>query len=158
MTAISLFYFDNTFASAGTQQNIGPFHPGTVGQIVRAQVNGALSGQSSGVGPTYVVNNDLAWGLNWVPHGGAALDVLTSTPTDQWLWRHAVWQKSDLTRSWSPTTAAGEVQDTYSLFEEYQSQAIRPSADIDFWISIRSSFGTTVGPILMVGTFNLWWE
>jgi hypothetical protein len=154
----TIFYFDNTFAGGGVQRDVGPLHPGSVNRVFRAACRGELSLQSFTPGSSFNTQNDLLWGLQWVNHGSAPLDVLTSAVDDHWFWRHALTLTNDVTRTWAPSSATGVVQGSDPLHDEYRGQYIKPAADIDLFISIRASFGLLTGTFIMLGSVEFAWD
>lgn len=153
-----LWFFDNTFSSAATQQNIGPFNPGTVNRIFKAAIRGQISYQSSTVAQPYVTANDILWGLQYVAHGASPLSAASSAPSDQWLWRCNVANRTDTLHVFAPSTATGVSQAVVSLKEDYHGQGNRPGGDIDVYVSVLSSFGISVGPILLLGSIDFFYE
>lgn len=158
MTGHILWFFDNTFASAATQQDIGPFNPGTVNRIFQIEVRGMISGQSFPAAQPYVVSDDLLWGIQWVAHGAGPQSILTSAPGDQWPWRHNIGFNNDTTHTFAPSSATGVVQDIVSLREQYCGQGIKPGSNIDVYISVQSAFGITTGPILLLGSIDFLYD
>lgn len=158
MPLTTIFYFDNTFAGAVAQRDVGPLHPGNVNRAFRAACRGELSLQSFNAGAPYITENDLLWGLQWVNHGSSPASVLTSPVDDHWFWRHALTLTNDVTRVWSPSTANGVVQGSDPLHDEYRGQRIKPVADIDLYISIQASFGLLTGTFIMLGSVEFAWD
>lgn len=158
MTGHILWFFDNTFASAATQQDIGPFNPGSVTRIFRAAVHGELAYQSSLIGHPFVSASDLLWGLQYVAHGASPLNALTSGPNNQWLWRQNVSTRSDTVKAFAPSSATGVSQGANSLFEEYSSQGNKPGGNIDVYLSVVSVFGIAVAPILLLGSIDFLYD
>lgn len=158
MTGHILWFFDNTFASAATQQDIGPFNPGTVNRIFEVSVHGLLSHESSPVNTPYVVGDDLLWGLQWVAHGAGSQAILTSAPGDQWLWRQNVAYRNDWATTFAPSSATGVLQTAQSLWQDYKGQGNKPGSNIDVYISVQSAFGVTTGPILLLGSIDFLYE
>lgn len=153
-----LWFFDNTFASAATQQNIGPFNPGTVDRIFKVAVRGQISFQSSAVANPYVTANDILWGVQWVAHSGSPQNIQTSAPGDQWFWRNNVANRTDTLHVFAPSSATGVSQAVNSLEQDYCSQGNRPGANIDVYVSVIANFGISVAPILLLGSIDFFYD
>jgi hypothetical protein len=153
-----IFYFDNTFAGAVAQRDVGPLHPGTVNRAFRAACRGELSFQSFNPAVPFTTEDDLVWGLQWVNHGAAPVSVITSLYDDHWFWRHALTLTSDVTRGWGPQSTTGTIQGSDPLDDEWRGQSVKPGVDIDLYVSIQASFGIVGGTFTMLGTVELVWE
>lgn len=158
MTGHILWYFNNPFAGAGVQRDIGPFNPGTVQSIFKAQIHGEITYQSFNTGNPYSTFNDLVWGLQWVPHGSGPQTVGTSSVGDQWLWRHNVTLKTDVTRAFTTSGATGVVQGSDSLWESYSGQGNKPAQNIDIYVSILALFGIVVTNFSMIGSIDFYYS
>lgn len=151
MVAKNIFYFDNTFAGATTQRDIGPLHVGPCNRVFRARCRGELSLQSFNPAVPFTTENDLVWGLQWVAHGAAPLDVLTSAVDDHWFFRRAFTLTNDVSRGWGPSSVTGTVQGSDPMNDEYRGQSIKPAGDIDMFISFRAAFGILGGTFICLG-------
>jgi hypothetical protein len=158
MVAHILWYFDNTTATPNVQLNVGPLHPGAVAAIYKAHVHGNMSFQSFNAAVPWQEVMDVQWGFQYVPHGSAPTDILTSASDDHWLWRHAIATKNDLSRAFAPSTASGVIQSTFSLIDTFRGQGNRPGADIDVYLSFRDLFGLTSTAFQVIGTIDFYYE
>lgn len=158
MTGQILWFFDNTFTNPTVQNNIGPFNPGVVDRIFRAEVSGELSYTSTTITHPFTTTSDLVWGLQWVAHGGSPQAILTSTPSSQWLWRQNVGSRTDITHVFAPSSATGVSQVDASLAMSYSSQGNRPGSNIDVYLSVQAGFGVITIPILLIGSINFFFD
>lgn len=136
--------------------SFGPYDSGTVVKLFRAEVRGKINYQGELIGSTTVEANFQVWGLQWVSHGSAALDPVTSTDDDHWLIREQV--IGGTTRAvWSNATT-----DAYSLkgdtISADWSGQLLVSDHIDLYLVMRAPTGVTIDNMNFFGTIRWWWS
>jgi hypothetical protein len=152
---LTTFFFNTTAFSGGTQNNMGPFHVGTLNKLFKAEVRGQINYQGFVLSATGVLANSPAWGLQQVAHGSSAQDVITSFDNDSWLMRRQTGSE-DQFATWTPTTNNGVVYVSNALEDDWAGQ-LAVGADTDMWLSIKTSAGLSVPNYNCFGTIRIWW-
>lgn len=152
---LTTFYWSTSSFSGAGQLNEGPFHVGNVNKFFRFEVRGVMNFQGIAYGGTTVEANYSAWGLQQVPHGAAALDVITSTDNDTWLMRRQT-GSNDTRFAWTPDTNLAAVLRSEAIADDWRGQ-LAIAADTDLYLSIKSSTGGVVDNYNTFGTIRLWW-
>lgn len=158
MVAKNIFYFDNTFAGAATQRDIGPLHVGPTNRVFRARCHGELSLQSFNTSVPFTTANDLIWGLQWVAHGASPLDVLTSAVDDHWFFRRAFTLTTDVSRGFVTPGTTATIQGSDPMDDQYRGQFIKPAGDIDFYVSMKAAFGILTGTFICLGAVEVGYD
>lgn len=153
-----LNYFNNTSSTPSTQLDIGPFNIGTVNRFFKAYCHGNMSFTSFTTAAHWMEVQDMLWGMQYVDHGSAPTNVLTSTSDNHWLWRRTVAMNTDLSRPFAPATDSVEIQSTFALIETYRNQGNKPEADIDVYLSFRSIFGLTSDTYQVIGSIDMFFD
>jgi len=152
---LTTFYWSTSSFTGAGQLNEGPFHVGTLNKLFRAEVRGAMNYQGASNGSHGVLANFPAWGLQQVPHGAAALDVITSTDDDTWLMRRQTGSEDILT-AWAPDSAIGTLFASNGIEDDWHGQ-LAVGADTDLYLSLKSSTGAGVNNFNTFGTIRIWW-
>lgn len=148
--------YPNTSSFSGTAQlNEGPFNIPTVNKLLRAEVRGKVNFQGVVIASTGVEANFQVWGLQWVPQGNAALDVVTSGDDNHWLIREQLGSQESRVE-WTPSTNSAVYLAGYAMHEDWAGQ-LPIGASIDLYLSLRAPTGVSISNMNLFATLRWWW-
>lgn len=142
--------------NSNAQLNFGPYGPTSVVTILRAEVRGNINWQGEPLALASVLANFQMWGLQWVPHGNAALDVVSSGDDDHWLLREQV-AGQDKLAAWTPVTNTAAVLWTEQVRGDWAGQ-LAIGASIDLYLSMRAPTGVVIPNMNFFGSIRWWWS
>lgn len=152
---LTTFFWSTSSFTGSAQLNEGAFFIGNVNKLFRAEVRGLINYQGVVLASTGVNANFPAWGLQQIPHGNAAQDVITSGDNDSWLCRQQT-GLGDTNSSWAPSSSNGANLVTNAIQGEWAGQ-LAIGANTDVFLSIKSSTGASLSNLNTFGTIRLWW-
>lgn len=156
MSLKTTFFFTTPSFSGASQLNIGPFFVGFVDKFYKVEVHGQVNYQGELFGSSSVLVNFPAWGVQQIPQGSAAADVITSFDGDAWFIRRQLGQ-DDNTAAWAPSTDTSAVLITNTLVDRWAGQ-LAVGGDTDVWFSMKSANGSALPNLNVFGTIRLWWN
>lgn len=143
-----------SFNAAG-QLNFGPYPSGVISKLLRAEVRGQINFQAVTVGAASVDANFQLFGLQWVAHGAAALNVVSSADDDHWLIREQT-GTNDARIFWTPAANTISRMRSYVTKADWAGQLpIGVSADL--YLSFNSPTGVVIDNMNYFGTIRWWW-
>jgi hypothetical protein len=146
----------NTDSFSGTDQlNEGAFEFGTVNKLFRCHVRGAVNVQAGTFDDTSIWTNNLAWGVQVIPHGDSPFDVVDSSDSDTWIIRGQI-GFNDVAVGWAPNTDNSAVLSAVTIRDEWAGQLNLAGANMDCYLSIKASVGSASN-FNTTGTIRWWW-
>lgn len=136
--------------------NLGPYFVPSVSKLLRVEVNGKINFQAEIFGNTSVQANFQLWAVQWVLHGVAAADVVTTADGPNWLIRQQVGSQESRV-AWAPDTDTAAVLSGYPLVASWAGQ-LPIGADIDLWLSARAPTGVTIANQNLFASLRFWWS
>lgn len=155
MALLTTFFWNTSSFSGSAQLNEGPFFVGFVNKFFKVEVHGMINFQGAVFGSSSVEANFAAFGLQQVPHGAAALDVITSTDNETWFMRRQIGQ-DDHRAVWAPDTSNSALLASQVVTDRWAGQ-LAIGADTDLFLSVKTSTGAALGNLNSFGTIRLWW-
>jgi hypothetical protein len=152
---LSTCFWSTTSFSGTGQLSEGPFLIGTVTKFFRAEVRGQINYEGVNFGDVSVLANFAAWGLQQVPHGDAAHDVVTDTDSDTWLARRQIGSQ-DYFSGYAPNTDTAAFFRGYSIADDWAGQ-LAIGAETDVYLAIKATEGNSLDNLNTFGTIRLWW-
>jgi hypothetical protein len=154
-TLHNLFYWGTGSFSGTGQFDEGPFAIGAINKLLRAEVRGELNFQGDTFGDTSVSANLLMWGLQIVPHGDAAQDVIVSDDNDSWLLRRQT-GGYDYPKVFSPSTDTAAALTSIGMREDWAGQ-LAEGISVDAYLSFAPPFGGSTPNFNTYGTLRFWY-
>ena len=153
---LTTFFWSTSSFSGTSQLNEGPFHVGTLNKLFRVEVRGEINYQGASLADDAVTANYAAWGLQQIPHGDSALDVISSTDNDTWLCRRQTGSQ-DTVLAWAPTADVAAVMVSNTVADDWAGQ-LAIGADTDVYLVIKGSTSVGLPNFNTFGTIRLWWS
>lgn len=148
--------FSNPTWLSSAQLNIGPYAVGSVTTLLRAEIRGKVNFQAVALSALSVEANWLMFGLQWVLHGAAPLDVITSADGDHWLVRERIGDTGSAA-AWAPSSDVFGYIKGYHMGADWAGQ-IPIGSIIDFYVSFNSAEGVVVPNYNTFGSIRSWWS
>lgn len=148
--------YPSTAAFSGTGQlDLGPYFVPSVNKLLRLELHAKRNVQIVLFGSTSVEENIELYAVQWVPHGGAPANCVTTADGVNWLIRRQAGDQE--TRfAWSNATADGYASATVVLEGCWAGQLLI-GGDIDLYLSMRSPTGAGIGNCNVFGSIRFWW-
>lgn len=154
-TLVEVVYPSISSFSGTSQLNLGPYFVPSVKRLLRVEVHGEINFQGSSIGTSSVFANFQLWAVQWVPHGTAALDCVTTADGPQWPIRQQTGQ-DDGHATWSPSTDVAGVLSHLALNGWWAGQ-LAINGDIDLYLSSRAPTGVSVSNQNLFASLRFWW-
>jgi hypothetical protein len=155
-TQVQVVYPTTTSFSGSAQLNEGPFLVPTVNTFLRVEVRGKINFAGVAISPTGIENNWQLWGVQWVPHGSPANDVVTTADGPQWFIREQVGSEESRV-VWAPSTDVPAYMAGYPLKAEWAGQQ-QINQSIDLYLSLRAPTGVSIPTMDLYASLRLWWS
>jgi hypothetical protein len=156
VTQIATVYPTTASFSGTAQLNEGPFLVPTVNTLLRVEVRGKINFAGFVTGPGGTENNWQLWGVQLVPHGSPANDVVTNADGSNWLIREQI--GSQETRVvWTPETNNAQYIAAYPLKAAWGGQ-LPINASIDLYLSLRAPSGASIPTMDLYASLRFWWS
>lgn len=154
-TLVEVVYPSTSSFSGVAQLNLGPYLVPDVKRLLRAEVHGAINFQGATIAVSSVAANFQLWAVQWVPHGSAAADVVTTADGPNWLMRQQVGQDDSYT-TWAPSTDNAGLLVSYGLNGSWAGQ-LAINTSIDLYMSLRAPTGVSVPNENLFASLRFWW-
>lgn len=154
-TLIEVVYPSTTSYAGTAQLNLGPYEVPTVANLLRAEVRGQMNFQGSSIVDNTTITNPMIYGVQWVPFGDPANDVVTSADGPGWLMREVL-GSTDYNTTWAPTTDTAALYGGNGMHADWAGQ-LPVNQSIYLYLSIKSPTGYSVVNSNVYATLRFWW-
>lgn len=154
-TQVEVVYPSTSSFTGTAQLNLGPYFVPAVHTLIRCEVRGKINFQTVTYGTPSVQANFQLWAVQWVTHGSAPQDCITTADGDQWLIREQTGGTETL-GMWAPNTDNAEALRSYPLRAEWAGQLII-GQDIDLYMSLRAPTGASIDNQNLFASIRFWW-
>jgi hypothetical protein len=147
-------YMYGTCTTPTTQFDQGPWVVGAIDKVVGALVRGSLSYDIATESTSTTIVEPIMWGLQWVHHGAASLDIVSSVDGLQWLFReHLV--PSGWKAVWAPSTDTAAVAVDLPLKQDWYGQ-LPVNDTVDFYLSFGNAYALSADNYIINATAQLY--
>lgn len=148
--------YPSTAAFSGTGQlDLGPYFVPTVAKLLRVEVHGKVNFEAVTFGTTGVEANFQLWAVQWVAHGAAAANIVTTADGPNFPIRQQLGDQESRV-AWAPSTAISAVMIGYPLVGEWAGQ-LPIGNDIDLYLSLRPPQAVSINNENVIASLRFWW-
>lgn len=152
----AVVYPQTSSASGSGQENYGPYEVPSCIALLRVEVRGEVNFQGATISDTSVTANYQLYAVQYVAHGAAAADIVSTADGLPFLLREQTGRDDTLT-TWAPNTDSAAILGSLGLRAQWAGQ-LQINESIDLYLSFKSPGGQSVPNHNLFASLRFWWS